>query len=91
MAIILIQKSSQIGPVVKALEQFSRMQSEREQTFFFFSNLTHFLPHHSVVWQDKTTLKLIFVYNDCLYTRPKLDQSLLEILLHFVSTSGHYW
>ena len=59
------------------------------------SDLTHFLPHHSVVRQDKTTLKLIFVYgasaracrhslNDCLYTGPKLDQSLLDILLHFV-------
>ena len=31
-AIILIQKSSQIGPVVRALEQFSCMQSERQQT-----------------------------------------------------------
>ena len=31
-AIILCPKIVQIGPVVQALEQFSRMQSEREQT-----------------------------------------------------------
>ena len=31
-AIILIKKIVQIGPVVRALEQFSRMQSERQQT-----------------------------------------------------------
>ena len=31
-AIILVQQSSKIGPVVQTLEQFSCMQSEREQT-----------------------------------------------------------
>ena len=31
-AIILVQKIVQIGPVVQALEQFSSMQSELEQT-----------------------------------------------------------
>ena len=30
--ITLFQKIVQIGPVVQAIEQFSRMQSEREQT-----------------------------------------------------------
>ena len=54
----------------------------------------HFLPHHAVIRQDKTTSKLRIVYdasakengvslNDCLYTGPSFGQSILDILLRF--------
>ena len=54
----------------------------------------HYLPHHAVVRQDKATTKLRVVYdasaksdgpslNDCLYTGPKFDQKILDILLRF--------
>ena len=54
----------------------------------------HYLPHHGVVRQDKTTSKLRIVYdasarstgpslNDCLYTGPKFGQSIFDILVRF--------
>ena len=54
----------------------------------------HYLPHHGVVRQDKTTSKLRIVYvasakmkgpslNDCLYTGPSFSQSIFDILLQF--------
>ena len=54
----------------------------------------HYLPHHGVVRQDKTTSKLRIVYdasaktngpslNDCLYTGPSFGQSIFDILLRF--------
>lgn len=54
----------------------------------------HFLPHHAVIRQDKTTSKLRIVYdasakengvslNDCLYTGSSFGQSILDILLRF--------
>lgn len=54
----------------------------------------HYLPHHPVVRQDKTTSKLRIVYdasargngpslNDCLYTGPSFGQSIFDILLRF--------
>lgn len=57
-------------------------------------NKVHYLPHHAVVRQDKQTTKLRIVYdasakcdgpslNECLYTGPKFDQSILDILLRF--------
>ena len=58
------------------------------------SDQTHYLPHHGVVRQDKTTSKLRIVYdasartngpslNDCLYTGPSFGQSIFDILLRF--------
>ncbi len=55
---------------------------------------THYLPHHAVVRQDKETTKLRVVFdasaksdgpslNDCLYTGPKFDQRIMDILLRF--------
>lgn len=54
----------------------------------------HYLPHHGVVRQDKTTFKLRIVYdasakstgpslNDCLYTGPSFGQSIFDILIQF--------
>ena len=54
----------------------------------------HYVPHHAVVREDKTTTKLRIVYdasarsngpslNDCLYTGPKFGQSILDIILRF--------
>ena len=54
----------------------------------------HYLPHHGVVRQDKSTSKVRVVYdasarstgpslNDCLYTGPKSGQSIFDILLRF--------
>lgn len=54
----------------------------------------HYIPHHAVVREDKTTTKLRIVYdasaktngpslNDCLYTGPKFGQSIQDIILRF--------
>ena len=54
---------------------------------------THYLPHHAVLREDKTTTKLHVVYdasaktngpslNDCLYTGPKSGH-VMEIILRF--------
>lgn len=54
----------------------------------------HYLPHHAVIRKDKHTTKLRIVYdvsardkglslNDCLYSSPKFDQSILDILIRF--------
>jgi len=56
----------------------------------------HYLPHHAVIRQDKETTKLRVVYNasarsggpslnDCLYTGPKFNQNVFDILLRFCS------
>lgn len=54
----------------------------------------HYLPHHGVVRQDKSTTKLRVVYdasartsgpslNDCLYAGPSFGPSIFDILLRF--------
>lgn len=59
-------------------------------------NRTHYLPHHAVIQNDKSTTKIHIVYdasargsgpslNDCLYTGPKFDQQIFSILLRFRS------
>ena len=57
----------------------------------------HYLPHHAVIRRDKETTKLRVVYdasssrsggpslNDCLYTGPKFNQNVFDILLRFRS------
>ena len=54
----------------------------------------HYLPHHYVIREDKSTTKLRIVFdasarsegpslNDCLYTGPSFGQNIAEILLRF--------
>jgi len=65
-------------------------QSEKAQP----CHQIHYLPHHSVVGEDKSTTNLSIVYdasarengsalNDCLHTRPSLTPDILDILLRF--------
>ena len=56
----------------------------------------HYIPHHTVIRNDKMTTKLRVVYNasarsvgpslnDCLYTGPKFNQKIFDILIRFRS------
>ena len=58
------------------------------------TDTVHYLSHHAVIRRDKQTTKLRIVYdasardkglslNDCLFSGPKFDQSILDILLRF--------
>ena len=58
--------------------------------------VTHYLPHHAVIRQDKETTKVRVIYdasarssgpslNDGLHTGPRFNQRILEILLRFRS------
>lgn len=60
------------------------------------SNTIHYLPHHPVVRRDKDTTKVRVVYdasarsngpllNDYLYTGPKFDQNIFDLILKFRS------
>ena len=59
-------------------------------------NKLHYLPHHCVIREDKTTTKLRIAYdasaktngssfNDCLYAGPSFDQKIADILIRFRS------
>ena len=59
-------------------------------------NQVHYLPHHAVIRQDKTTTKLRIVYdasaksdgpslNECLHKGPSFNQLILDLLLRFRS------
>lgn len=65
-------------------------QSEKAQP----CHQIHYLPHHCVVREDKSTTKLRIVYNasarenrpalnDCLHTGPPLTPEMLDILIRF--------
>lgn len=55
----------------------------------------HYLPHHAVIRKDKASTKIRIVFdasakstegvslNDCLYSGPKFEQNVLDILLRF--------
>ena len=56
--------------------------------------ITHYLPHHAVIKEDKQTSKLRIVYdasarsnepslNDCLYAGSTFGQNIMDILLRF--------
>ena len=58
--------------------------------------MTHYLPQHAVIRQDKKIKKVQVVYdasaqssgpslNDCLHTGPKFNQRIFEVLLRFQS------
>lgn len=50
---------------------------------------THYLPHHAVIQKDKETMKRRIIsaksngpsLNNCLYTGPKFNQKITDILL----------
>jgi len=55
---------------------------------------THFLLHHAVICQDMSTTKLRIIYdasaraeshslNDCLFSGPKFNLTILDIILRF--------
>ena len=71
-----------------------RIVQKVENTEPMGSGRVHYLLHHAVVRQDKETTKLRIVHdasaksdgpslNECLYTCPKFDQQILDILLRF--------
>ena len=59
-------------------------------------NQIHYLPHHSIIWQDEDTTKLRIVYDasaraspcqpsndDCLYSGPSLSEQAMDVFMHF--------
>ncbi len=84
----IIRKQLELG-IVQPVEEFDHGEVGQ----------VHYLPHHAVVRQDKETTKVRVVYdtsaksgwpslNDCLFTGPKFDQKILDILLRFRSYSA---
>ena len=81
----IIQEQLRLGIIEKCSEQSSQNSD----------GVIHYLPHHAVIRTDKQTAKLRIVYdasarganglslNDCLFSGPKFDQQILDILLRF--------
>ena len=80
----IIQEQLQLG----IIEKVSEASTHKNGTG------THYLPHHAIIRQDKSTTKLRIVYdasakaegrslNDCLFSGPKFNQSILDIILRF--------
>ena len=75
-------------------EQLSKGIIESAQDSASISHAIHYLPHHAVVRDDKSTTKLRIEYdasaktngpslNDCLYTGPKFGQNIMDIIIRF--------
>ena len=80
----VIQEQLRLGIVEKCSDQLRQSSNDA----------IHYLPHHAIIRTDKQTTKLRIVYdasardngpslNDCLFSGPKFDQSILDILLRF--------
>ena len=75
--------------------RLSIIEKCRDQPSLNSDGVIHYLPHHAVIHTDKQTSKLRIVYdasarginglslNDCLFSGPKFDQKILDILLRF--------
>ena len=81
---VVIQEQLRLGIVEKCSDQLRQSSNDT----------IHYLPHHTIICTDKQTTKLRIVYdasardngpslNDCLFSGPKFDQSMLDILLRF--------
>jgi len=79
-----MQEQLQLGIIERVSDESTHMNNSE----------THYLPHHSVIRQDNSTTKLCIVYdasakaagrslNDCLFSEPKFNQSILDIILRF--------
>ena len=77
-------------------EQLQKGIIERVETDSIAVNVTHYMPHHAVIREDKKTTKLRIVYdgsargdgdelslNDCLQTGPNMIPKLFDILVKF--------
>jgi len=75
-------------------DQLSRGIVEEVESDHSVHGVTHYIPHHAVIRQDKSTTKLHVVYNasakqdgpslnDCLYAGPKFGQNIMDIILRF--------
>jgi len=80
----ILQEQLQLGIIEKVSNEYCESADSS----------IHYLPHHAVIRKDKQTTKLRIVYdasardkgpslNDCLFSGPKFDQNILDILLRF--------
>ena len=95
----LLKRSKQMPRLLSKYDSIIRDQLDQKivevvtQPTLAVSDRVHYLPHNGVRW-DRATSKLRIVYdasvrstgpslNECLYTGPKLGQSVFDILLRF--------
>ena len=96
----LLKRLRQNPPLLTEYDAVIREQIRRkmievvDNPSFADGDRVHYLPHHCVVRQDKSTSKICVVYdasarskgpslNDCLYTGPSFGHSIFDILLRF--------